>query len=747
MKLRSIVPLCLMAAAAGGCDAPPSAPSKAESPAQAPAQAPVTAPVAAGEAIEYHFRPDSPLRKAYNDQRFILPVMKGDQFDNYRLAHPERYAITAPPANIETVRPMVEWEPMQAIMMSYPGNMTSASNASKTFHKIARFSSLVADVWFVVDGDKAKDALIKGMLAEGMTQADVDTKVKFLTAELDSIWYIDSGPLPIIDTATNTYAFSDFRYYHPRPIDDGVPTVVGRELQNTFGLSSPTVTYRMPLNVEGGTFQATTDGVCFTSSRQLYYMSCDAGACKSSYNNGPLADVNDPAKTPELAYMKQVWGQYAGCKDIIVTHSITDDGTGHIDMYMKVVDDNTIIMGAYEAPFEAGTPQEANAARMDANAALLEAYTKADGSKFTVHRLVMPGHRSSSEGKVPFTYINSTFINGLNLWPVSPHAAWQDRQASAAAKWSEVMPDYEHIPIDSTELSFWSGAIHCITRTIPKVEPSLWVADGACESDVCAAPEGGYDGACQVGDSGIDLCWGPVWECGCNDCTNNCEPPEDKCNGLTYEGCCDGSVLKYCEDNEIVEGNCPNGCGWAGQFYDCGGNGADPSGNFPISCEPEVCTPDCTGNVCGDDGCGGSCGVCEDGLECKNGQCATPCAHECAAGETGCEDGKFFTCNAGAGDCRVKSYQDCAAIGKVCGESSCVDAPSEDLGNEPDAGPTGDASGGEDTKGGDVGGPPVGGGGSGGGSSGCQGGSDASGLAWLAAAAALIALIRRRRLA
>ena len=36
---------------------------------------------------------------------------------------------------------------------------------------------------------------------------------------------------------------------------------------------SNTDTYRMPVNSEGGTFMATSDGYCFTGSGQLYWMS------------------------------------------------------------------------------------------------------------------------------------------------------------------------------------------------------------------------------------------------------------------------------------------------------------------------------------------------------------------------------------------------------------------------------------------------------------------------------------------
>ena len=37
------------------------------------------------------------------------------------------------------------------------------------------------------------------------------------------------------------------------------------------------------------------------------------------------------------------------------------------------------------------------------------------------------------------------------------------------------------------------------------------------------------------------------------------------------------------------------------------------------------CTPSCEGKACGDDGCGGTCGQCPDGSECKDGQCKAQC--------------------------------------------------------------------------------------------------------------------------
>ena len=47
-------------------------------------------------------------------------------------------------------------------------------------------------------------------------------------------------------------------------------------------------------------------------------------------------------------------------------------------------------------------------------------------------------------------------------------------------------------------------------------------------------------------------------------------------------GCCDGSVLTWCDENGVVKQvSCSGGCGWSSGagYYDCGqAVAADPSG-------------------------------------------------------------------------------------------------------------------------------------------------------------------------
>ena len=80
-------------------------------------------------------------------------------------------------------------------------------------------------------------------------------------------------------------------------------------------------------------------------------------------------------------------------------------------------------------------------------------------------------------------------------------------------------------------------------------------------------------------------------------------------------------------------------------------------------------TCSCTGKNCGDDGCGGSCGICEEGSICNNGVCCTPNCSGKSCGDNGC-GGSCGTCPNGVtcnnGICCNKN---CA--GKKCGDDGC----------------------------------------------------------------------------
>ena len=81
-------------------------------------------------------------------------------------------------------------------------------------------------------------------------------------------------------------------------------------------------------------------------------------------------------------------------------------------------------------------------------------------------------------------------------------------------------------------------------------------------------------------------------------------------------------------------------------------------------CQLIACQPDCVGKTCGDDGCGGSCGVCEDIYLCQAPVCQNGvCIYANKANEMPCGDGMWCM----NGECVCQP--DC--VGKTCGDDGC----------------------------------------------------------------------------
>ena len=170
---------------------------------------------------------------------------------------------------------------------------------------------------------------------------------------------------------------------------------------------------------------------------------------------------------------------------------------------------------------------------------------------------------------------------------------------------------------------------------------------GTCEAGWCVEGETACDGDAVVYCLGPEEGWSegkpcpPGSVCSDGDC-QNVEPTEcaevldcmmqfeveepdpfflEKCMGpdpngdlaieiffCVFEMCGNWSPNSGCFEKALKDGE----CGWL--YEECVGG----------------CTPSCWNQECGSDGCGGSCGWCEDGTSCQNGQCIPGGETECA---------------------------------------------------------------------------------------------------------------------
>ncbi len=187
-------------------------------------------------------------------------------------------------------------------------------------------------------------------------------------------------------------------------------------------------------------------------------------------------------------------------------------------------------------------------------------------------------------------------------------------------------------------------------------------ADGTCFCD---------DACFQYGDCCGDVCDSCPELSGCGGGGGG----GGACGNVTYEGCCEGELLKYCEGGQLKTIDCNQNpsCGWQaeGNFYDCATSGGqDPSGASPKSCGGGGTTPICGNGACEAGENANTCPAdCGGGTKCGNGICeqgeSVGCPADCGGG-TKCGNG---VCEAGENSTTCPG--DCASQPSGCGDKEC----------------------------------------------------------------------------
>ena len=137
----------------------------------------------------------------------------------------------------------------------------------------------------------------------------------------------------------------------------------------------------------------------------------------------------------------------------------------HIDMHMKLLDEQTLIVGQYPTGIADGPQIEANLQFILAN------YNSVYGTPYKVVRVVMPDDNNlyPNNGGDYFTYTNSSFINKTIILPI--YGIPED--STAIRIYQESLPGYKVVPINCASMIGALGALHCITKEVGTSDPLL----------------------------------------------------------------------------------------------------------------------------------------------------------------------------------------------------------------------------------------------------------------------------------
>ncbi len=313
-------------------------------------------------------------------------------------------------------RSMAEFHPMEGVLIRWTG-----SEYTSTYQGLIDEAQEEGIVYISVESSSQQSYVISRLNNWGIPLDNIE----FLILPSDSIWMRDYGPSWIY-RPDGEREIIDFDYDRPRPNDDAFPSWLGSQ----WGMAA----YETDLMYEGGNFIADGCGTCLASNR-IY----DQNAFQYSQSE-----------------VDQIMHDYFGCERLIVLTHMTNDGTGHIDMFCKLLDVDTAIMGEV-------SPGHQDYEILEANAAYLSSLTASNGNLYEVIRIPM--------GSSYRTYTNSLIMNDKVIVP--NYYGGSELDAEANGIYESAMPGYEVAGVDCSSIISAGGAIHCITMGVPETCPAV----------------------------------------------------------------------------------------------------------------------------------------------------------------------------------------------------------------------------------------------------------------------------------
>jgi agmatine deiminase len=344
--------------------------------------------------------------------------------------------ITTPPVGSE-IRTPGQWEEVQAVCITWTG-----------FPSIHR--QLVAaiqqecEVWIVCsDSNSVKTNITSN---GGSLQ-----NVKFVQSGFNSIWMRDYGPNSVYLAGVDSLVFVDWIYNRPRPLDNDTPIAIGDKM----GIDVYSM-HVAPYDLvhTGGNFMADGFGRGFSS-----YLVDDENDAGSAFT---ISGQN----SQEVSNLMNI---YQGIDPYIKMTTLPYDDIHHIDMHMKLMNEETLLVGEFPAGDSDGPQIELNLQYV------LDNYTSVFGTPFKVVRVPMPPSTSGAFAPNASyrTYANNVIVNKSVIVPTYR----TEYDTTALRIIQETMPGYNVIGIDvdnsSANLISQGGALHCITKEVATDDPLL----------------------------------------------------------------------------------------------------------------------------------------------------------------------------------------------------------------------------------------------------------------------------------
>jgi len=352
---------------------------------------------------------------------------------------------TPPP--YDNLRNMAEWEEIQALTIAwtaFPSILKQIVAAAKEECEVIILSESTFNTIAYLNSDNAG--------GEGLDNLD---NVTILDVDFDSIWMRDYAANPVYGNEVDDLIMVDWIYNRPnRPDDDASPEAIAEYLGlDLYCLTdSPT-----DLVNTGGNYMSDGFGNGFASKLILE-------------ENEPFNGYGVSAKSEEE--IREMLAEWLGIDTYILMEELPFDLISHIDMSMKLIDEETIVVGDFG--------NDSDGPQIQANMEfILNNYTTKWGTPWKLVWLPMVpaagGGFPDGDFAEPYyrTFTNSIFINKTLLVPTYR----EEYDTTALRIYREELPGYNVVGIDCDDqpdpIISAAGALHCITHSVGVEDPLL----------------------------------------------------------------------------------------------------------------------------------------------------------------------------------------------------------------------------------------------------------------------------------
>ena len=298
---------------------------------------------------------------------FYLEQIKNNNLQNKNL-------IVTPPPHTK-LRNAAEWEEIQTLVITWTSYTAIHREIILAAQQETKITIICSD---------------SNVVKTNLTTNSVPlTNLKFIIAPYNSVWMRDYFGNTVYAANVDTLLLVDWVYNRPRPLDDAVPMVVA----NSYSIPIyETKTSPWDLIHTGGNYMSDGFGTAFSSQ---------------------LTDNENTNHS--AAYIDTIMKKFMGINRYIRFPVLPFDGIHHIDMHMKLLDEETLLVGEYPVGTADGPQIEANLQYILSN------YTSVFGTPYKVVRIPMPKDKNNKwpnqSGGWYCTYTNGVFVNKNYIFP------------------------------------------------------------------------------------------------------------------------------------------------------------------------------------------------------------------------------------------------------------------------------------------------------------------------------------------